>query len=1392
MELVKAEAAAIHSLLETWITDASYELEATFQGGEVSASTFMAVAQRLRAKGYSALPQENHLVVLTPEHVRFTLTSLPVIQQYCTDDVMAGKAYTAIIKNRAVKDSQVDLDDYEARIKLRRESPMKAELDSKLKEMFRGWEQQRKAFRMIRRWSFEGDGFRVDMSIVRSTRTDRQGNFRWQRKFREQDVMNAAPRYEIEVELLHKDGVDLEASKKNLVRGVGEVLRGIQKHSILIRKTQRDTVLAAYKQLTGSPLFRGPSLLTLKKVNYIAERADKIANIRDGYNVTDKADGLRCMGFVDAKGDLYLIDMSMNVYRTGLRRPELRLSLVDGEWVTQTADDPPKPMQQFLLFDILYAADKRDVSQFPFQPGAVPYRGATKAAAAGPAAAAAEAKKKASATGAPAAAPEPEMEGGAPPAPQPPENSRYFQLNAWLEIWKKDSGPKVMVPGLTALTTLQVAGKKYEFGRAGNDSIFRLAARVLAAARPYYTDGLIFTPNADPLPRRPAATFYEQFKWKPPQDNTVDFLMVAQKEKGVAGNMDKISVGVKPGTEETVSYKTFQMFVAGRAENPRDVILNKKPLPKREEAEDREGGYKARPVVFTPKEFPDPKAAICKVEVVTDPDTGEVYAKTEHGGDPILNNTIVECAYDPSRPEEWRWVPIRVRTDKTERWQKKQIRRTMNADVVAEDVWDSIHDPITRSMISTGSQEPLLSEIEALGEEAVERATIARRYYERPVMRRDQHMARALKKFHTRWIKEQTLYRVGLSGENKYLLDLACGVAGDLHVWRRVGAKFVFGLDNASKNIIGTEDSAYTRYMNEAQKLGGMDFITPMLFAIADSSRSLTDGRAGKTEQEADIMRAVFGRTNPVAPEVLPAFVKEVGVGRLKTGADCVSCMFALHYFFETAEKFNGFIRNVADTLKVGGYFIGCCFDGDKVFQLLKKEKTRVGMEKDKGGKEGMLWKITRQYEEEDMPAGDDAFGHAIDVEVATIGMEHREYLVPFKLFEEKMRLVGCELLGADELRALGLENSTETFDVTWAAAAKKGTTFDMSAAAKEFSFLNRWFIFKRKRQETTAEAVVAAASAESSKAVAAGEELTAAGVGPKTAVGRAATVRNRAAAAAAAATALQRGGPMAAAAAGEEAGAAGAAAGLGAAAGVPSPARTVPVAPGAAAPARRVYTPEEVLNFYQGATIKDVLGMRDPGAMRWLAPGAPFQIVDPDNEELVYPSVEHFMAGMRVKLGSNIAKQDKARAADLGAALFGREGPVHQRMVTKRLGLRTGGQEITEKMDAELLAEELTALREAQKPAVLKAQGITIDEAAWATAKDAALEAALTQRWTRDKRFRKIVEAARAKNKTLLYYSPGSSTSNVGGVLRKNTGHIEGDNKMGKIIMRLAGYPDA
>jgi len=1286
MELFSGEAKAIQKQISDWIAHPEYELEATFGNeGRVDATTFLTVAKRLRAKGYTSLPQSDRMTIMTKDQVRFTLSSLGIIQQYCRDDVLAAKPFDAMIKDRATTTATVDLDEYGTHIKSRREIPMGHD-DAAVKGLLEQWPRVAKAFRIIRRWTFETEGLLIEMSIVRSTTRDRHGQYKWQRKFRDQEIMGSAPIYEIEVELLRLKGDTPAIAMKRFIKGIGEVLRGIQKNTILIRTSTKKKVFDLYRAMTGTDKFRGPSMRTLQKKNFLAQHEEGEANIRDGYNVTDKADGLRCIGFCNSSGELFLIDMNMtSIYRTGLKQPECRESLVDGEWVTLNAKK--EPIQQFLVFDIFYATDKKDVSQMPFQQQ--------------------EAER--------------------------PLESRHGQLTEWVARWNKGDGPAIVAAGVTATTKLQISMKEFRFGRAGDDSIFHAASRVLDTARIYYTDGLIFTPNKLPLPAAAATTFYEQFKWKPPQDNTVDFLVKMEKNKETRA--DKITVGIHPGTNETVAFKTLRLFVGSSTENSRNIILNKLELPKKNRlvrgADVIKGEYK--PVLFTPREFPDTMASICNLPVENDPDTGETFIKTE-SDEPIQDSTIVEMAYDFKEAPGWRWKPLRVRMDKTERLQSGNLGRTLNSDRVAEDVWDSIYDPITKSMISTGNEQPSAAEQADLTGST---SGLGKVYYNRNAPKQDQMLTRTMRDFHNKYIKERILYQVGLGGGGKTLIDTACGVGADLQIWRRNKAAFVLGVDYSDENIRGDKDSIYRRYLESMVIGGGRDAAAPMVFVIGNSSKNYVSGDAGTTEEEKDVLRSLLGRSRPHG--TLPPYIEQDVAGRLKTGADCMSCMAALHYFFETPQTFKGYMRNISDNLKVGGYFIGYCFDGDKVFDLLRG--VRKGESKSGLNGDTTLWTITKKYDEDDMPEGEGSIGLAIDVNFITIGMTHTEYLVPFGFLKDSMKAIGCELLSPEELKKLKMVNNSATFDISWEMAKKMGNTYEMMPAIRQFSFLNRWFIFKRKglgaaENSTGLESLRAAAQAatsvrESKEADEDAEVEVAAGPSAKPSK-TASKIR----------TAVEE--------------------------------RPV-------VPTVQTYSSGELFQFYPGAAERDVLEIGDKGAGQWLSPSAPFPIEDPEDSDVVYPSLEHYLAAMQYRVASDTPQ--------LAASLFSVNGTIHQTFLRKRLlESETGKKPLADKRESELLKEEATSVRDAIRPAVFKRYTSTFDGAKWAANKEDILREGLRQRWEGDARFRKIVEAARDKGKTLLYYTPGANSSNMGGV-RKNDGHIEGENKIGKIIMELAGF---
>ena len=84
----------------------------------------------------------------------------------------------------------------------------------------------------------------------------------------------------------------------------------------------------------------------------------------------------------------------------------------------------------------------------------------------------------------------------------------------------------------------------------------------------------------------------------------------------------------------------------------------------------------------------------------------------------------------------------------------------------------------------------------------------------------------------------------------------------------------------------------------------------------------------------------------------------------------------------------------------------------------------------------------------------------------------------------------------------------------------------------------------------------------------------------------------------------------------------------------------------------------------------------------------------------------------------------------------------------------------------------------------------VVFDEDKWIPVKDRVLMDALKYRWEHDKRFRETVEAARNAGKYLLYSTKISSVaSELGGTRSLSTSVIEGENKVGRFIMELAGF---
>ena len=198
-------------------------------------------------------------------------------------------------------------------------------------------------------------------------------------------------------------------------------------------------------------------------------------------------------------------------------------------------------------------------------------------------------------------------------------------------------------------------------------------------------------------------------------------------------------------------------------------------------------------------------------------------------------------------------------------------------------------------------------------------------------------------------------------------------------------------------------------------------------------------------EKSAKVPTMVFGTLNTSLnlQDNLPEIFTE---GRK---FDILSVMFALHYFFKDITTLDGFIKNVVDNIKVGGYLIGACFDGDKIYDTLAERRDvqyTVG--------EQTLLRIDKQYSDDKSFVADaSSLGLQIQVDMYTIGTVNVEYLVNFDYFESRLAEHGISRVEITKFEDIGLLPSE---------IKKHLRLKNMTSVERQISDLNSLFIFKK------------------------------------------------------------------------------------------------------------------------------------------------------------------------------------------------------------------------------------------------------------------------------------------------------------------------------------------
>jgi hypothetical protein len=1034
----------------------------------------------------------------------------------------------------------VIFDDFNFKVSYEREKRI-ANTSTLARSILKSWNDNKKTFRYINRSTLKHPDFpfQIDMSVVKESHKDQTGYISAS-TFEAAKVLDSPIRYEIEIEVINDEvgpGTSFNHPKHlldNLRKMIKIVMSGFQGTNYPVSLSEMRGVQRRYYELLypeekqggtsdsdseserererererrggagskdddrererererdrerdrekrerereresgrGGAMqlrpkhFIGPSSYTLQMNNIRPIDPDsKTPNIRLNYSVTEKADGQRKILFVAPKtGHVYLIDTNMNFQFTGAvsLNTKLHNTLLDGEHILHNKRGDF--INLFLVFDVYFVhkADVRSRLFFPMNDDEV---------------------------------------------------VTNFRLPL-MESVVRNLQLKCVSGGADSLPPIRIETKKFEVAAtfAGGKTIFDCCALILRKSAEhqfeYHTDGLIFTPidfavgstvrndntSAGPLYK---STWDYSFKWKPAHMNTIDFLVTTKKGED---NEDLVSNIFKGGIDmsrcvQIQQYKTLVLRV-GYDERKHGYLNPCVTLIEgggREQVESGSGSGSSdsyKPAPFYPTYPYDNDAHIC--HIMLRPDEAGVSQMMTTENDIIQDETIVEFSYDETQPVNWRWSALRVRHDKTAEY-RAGGKNYGNAYHVANNNWHSIHNAITPEMIMTGEGIP-----DELSNDDV--------YYNHA----DSHsgggidigrgtkvrtLTKGMRDFHNLFVKRKLIMSVARPGQT--LIDLAVGKGGDLPKWIAAKLGFVFGIDYSKDNLEHKFDGVCARYLDVKKRKRN---IPDAIFIHADSSKEIRSGQAAISERYRLISRAIFGEgakdASLLGRGVYPHY------GRGADGFDVCSVQFAIHYFFENIMKVHTFLQNVSECTKLGGYFIGTCFDGARIFQALARlesgsELSILSSAASSGSDPQKMWSVRKKYHQTEFEPDNSSIGYEIEVFQDSINKPTREYLVNFDFLTQLLENYGFDLVTQEEAEttlAIPMLDGTATFDgmyhqmeieckkklesgggglgsvggIEWERRCQQeyGSALYMSAEEKQISFYNRYFIFRKNR----------------------------------------------------------------------------------------------------------------------------------------------------------------------------------------------------------------------------------------------------------------------------------------------------------------------------------------
>ena len=859
------------------------------------------------------------------------------------------------------------------------------------------WDTSLKRFKFVKELNYEiEDGITAIAKIVK----DSNDKFLTMKKSKV--IASNKVNYEFELKI---------TNTKNTLVSIIKTIQALFLSKVVLTKKQQQQILEEYRDLVNishmtqmgkvdtNIYLLTPKPVALKKDNLDNPDNYGVVSILRGYTVTEKADGERLLLYINSKGNVYTIDSSKRVEGTGIKaKKEAYNSLLDGEYVQCNKRIDKIKRNLYAAFDI-YFLNGEKLTSLPLL-----------------------------------------------------DDKQKCRYNEMLKVVKLLNTKESLIDFIV---------KKHRY----SNNIFKENKEILNNPKsfPYEIDGLIFTPAklavysyypTMPVELKVDMSWNSVFKWKPPEMNTIDFLIK------FIGDIKK----------DGIKYRKFGLYVTDKNILSDYNISNVLNLRYKYSNIDKLNEYLEKTEkdifkLFIPTKYYNPDSEFAFIELNGN---GEVRAENN---DKIDADSIVEFRYDL---EEKQWKAIRVRNDKTRIFNKGIYDKTANSLQVALDTWDSIHNMISSSMI-VGNEDIKKLNMEVI-DNVLETDDI---YYERNIP--FNKISNSMLLFHM--LIKSSLYNrpelFKLPNRNMNvrgaLLELACGQAGDLNNWKYSKYSFILGLDLVKSNIYSSKGS-YAKLIKEHRKQlsynnkTGKNFsLVDMVFAVGDCTLNIKTGEAAIDPESRELLKIVM---NPVSKQQNLNTYERVLAGKGKDKFNAISCMFAIHYFFESETKLEQFLKNVSDNLKTDGLFFATFMDGSSVESALSKSKKGI-IEGRKNFDEYSVpvWAIIKQYKNEKY------YNKKIDVFIENTQKLITEFLVSFDFLVKKAKEFDLVLedteLFSESYEKIKTDFESGNNDIyknkynlfeNWRIEdhRKSLTEFEANELSKTFSFLNRWVIFKK------------------------------------------------------------------------------------------------------------------------------------------------------------------------------------------------------------------------------------------------------------------------------------------------------------------------------------------